>query len=80
MKKKIRKSTWVAWAFLVYISATAIYLLPRNGEISSTEKWVTVGVAYIVVALLWWVLRNRENMKAREQQEKEATLNNNKKI
>ena len=28
--KKIRKSTGVALAFLIYVSVTAAYLLPRN--------------------------------------------------
>ena len=30
--KKIRKSTGVALAFLIYVSVTAAYLLPRNTE------------------------------------------------
>ena len=71
MKKKVRKSTWVALAFFMYISATAIYLLPRNGELNGTEKWLTVACAYIVVALLWWTLRNREKLKEREEKEKQ---------
>ena len=36
--KKIRKSTGVALAFLIYVSVTAAYLLPRNTEVSPTEK------------------------------------------
>ena len=36
--KKIRKSTGVALAFLIYVSVTAAYLLPRNTEVSLTEK------------------------------------------
>lgn len=63
--KKIRKSTKVAVAFLVYISATAAYLLPRNTEIDRTEKYLTVAGAYVVVLLLWWVLRKKEDMRGR---------------
>ena len=40
--KKIRKSTGVALAFLIYVSVTAAYLLPRNTEVSLTEKIITV--------------------------------------
>lgn len=36
--KKIRKSTGVALAFLIYVSVTAAYLLPRNTEVSLTEN------------------------------------------
>ncbi len=36
--KKIKKSTGVAIAFLIYVSVTAAYLLPRNTEVSLTEK------------------------------------------
>ena len=36
--KKIKRSTGVALAFLIYVSVTAAYLLPRNTEVSQTEK------------------------------------------
>ena len=55
--KKIRKSTGVALAFLIYVSVTAAYLLPRNTEVSLTEKIITVAVSYVIVLLLWLVLR-----------------------
>ena len=47
--KKIRKSTGVALAFLIYVSVTAAYLLPRNTEVSLTEKIITVAVSYVIV-------------------------------
>ena len=46
--KKIRKSTGVALAFLIYVSVTAAYLLPRNTEVSLTEKIITVAVSYVL--------------------------------
>ena len=46
--KKIRKSTGVALAFLIYVSVTAAYLLPRNTEVSLTEKIITVAVSYVI--------------------------------
>lgn len=68
--KKIRKSTWVTVALLIYVSATAAYLLPRNTEVSLTEKYVTVAVSYLIVLALWLVLRKKEAMqqKRREQE------------
>ncbi len=47
--KKIRKSTGVAIAFLIYVSVTAAYLLPRNTEVSQTEKILTVAGSYVIV-------------------------------
>ena len=44
--KKIKKSTGVAIAFLIYVSVTAAYLLPRNTEVGQTEKILTVVGSY----------------------------------
>ena len=41
MKKKLKKSTWMPLALLVYTTAMAAYFLPKNKEISDTEKWFT---------------------------------------
>lgn len=60
MKKKFKKSTWMPLALLVYTTAMAAYFLPKNTEISDTEKWVTFGTSYLIVALLWYVLRLKE--------------------
>ena len=60
MKKKFKKSTWMPLALLVYTTAMAVYFLPKNTEISDTEKWVTFGASYLIVALLWYVLRLKE--------------------
>ena len=55
--KKIKKSTGLTLALLIYVSATAAYFLPRNTEISDTEKYVTVAASYLIVFVLWLVLR-----------------------
>ncbi|MDR0961588.1 MAG: hypothetical protein LBM62_03365 [Mediterranea sp.] len=71
--KKFRKSTIISLALLVYVTATAAYFLPRNTEISITEKYVTVGIAYVVVVLAWLVMRQKEAMqrKRKEQEGKD---------
>lgn len=61
--KNWRKSTVICLAFLVYITLTAAYLLPRNTELSNIEKWGTVLGSYGVVVLLWLVLRRKEAMR-----------------
>ena len=66
--KKIKKSTGVAIAFLIYVSVTAAYLLPRNTEVSQTEKILTVVGSYAIVLLLWLVLRKKEQMRERRKE------------
>ena len=70
--KKIRKSTGVAIAFLIYVTVTAIYLLPRNTEVSSTEKYLTLIGSYVIVLLLWIVLRKKEQMRERRNKDDES--------
>ena len=70
--KKFKKSTGVALAFLIYVSVTAAYLLPRNTEVSLTEKIVTVAVSYVIVFLLWLVLRKKEQMRERRQRDEQS--------
>lgn len=63
--KKMKKSSTLSMALLIYISTTAAYFLPRNSEISVAEKYVTVFASYIIVLLLWLVLRHKEHRKER---------------
>ena len=72
--KKIKKSTGVAIAFLIYVSVTAAYLLPRNTEVGQTEKILTVVGSYAIVLLLWLVLRKKEQMRERRKEEQKNEL------
>lgn len=58
---------------LVYVSVTAAYFLPRNSEISNTEKYITVAASYIIVLVLWLVLRKKEDL---QRKRREEDLNN----
>ncbi|MCD7901744.1 MAG: hypothetical protein LUH22_18380 [Bacteroides sp.] len=69
MRKKLKKSTWVTLALFIYVSAMAVYFLPRNTVIGDTEKYVTLGVSYLIVALLWFVLRKKEKFKEQREEE-----------
>ncbi len=74
--KKVKKSTWVTVALLIYVSATAAYLPPRNHEVSDTEKYLTLAASFIVL-VLWLVLRKKEQMQQRRREEEH--MNNLKK-
>ena len=73
MKKKFKKSTWLPLALLIYTTAMAAYLLPKNSEISDTEKWLTFGASYGIIALLWYVLRLKERRLEQRNKEIEDT-------
>ena len=67
--KKLKKSTGLTVALLIYVSATAAYFLPRNTEISNTEKCVTVIASYVIVLALWLVLRKKEELQRKRREE-----------
>ena len=67
--KKFKKSTGLTVALLIYVSATAAYFLPRNTEISNTEKYITVIASYVIVLVLWLVLRKKEDLQRKRREE-----------
>ena len=71
--KKLKKSTWMPLALLVYTTAMAVYFLPKNSEISDTEKWVTFGASYVIIGVLWYVLRLKEQRLEKRNKEIEDT-------
>lgn len=77
--KKIKKSTSITLALLIYVSATAAYFLPRNTVISDMEKYVTVAASYVIVLILWLVLRKKEDLqRKRKEEEKYYNTKNDK--
>ena len=67
--KKFKKSTGLTVALLIYVSATAAYFLPRNTEISDTEKYVTVIASYVIVLVLWLGRRKKEELQRKRREE-----------
>ena len=67
--KKLKKSTGLTVALLIYVSATAAYFLPRHTEISNTEKYITVIASYVIVLALWLVLRKKEELQRKRREE-----------
>ena len=74
LMKKLKKSTWVTLALLIYVSVTAAYLLPRNTEVSDTEKYITLAISYVIVFILWLVLRQKEKLQQRREEEHYTNL------
>ena len=67
--KIYRKPLLMALALIAYVTGMAIYFVPRNQEMSATEKTVTIVVAYVLVLALWIAMQYREKM--REKREKD---------
>ena len=67
--KKFNKSTGLTVALLIYVSATAAYFLPRNTEISNTEKYITVIASYVIVLVLWLGVRKKEELQRKRREE-----------
>lgn len=63
MKRKIRKSTWLSLALFAYMTIMALYFLPKNTELDTTRKWLILGAGYLIVLVLWLVMRKKENMR-----------------
>ena len=69
MKRKYKKSRVLPLSLFVYTTAMAIYFLPQNTEISQLEKWCTVVASYLIILLLGYVLRKKEQLAAKREQE-----------
>lgn len=67
--RKYKKSTWLPVALFIYTTIMAVYFIPRNTEIGNAEKYVTIG--YLIIALLWIVLRKQEKRREQEGQNME---------
>lgn len=52
----------------IYTAVVYIYFFPRNNEMSTTHKWLTVGASVVMLAVLWVLLRRRAKLR-REREE-----------
>ena len=73
--KRYKKSVLMPLALFIYTTVMAVWFIPRNQEMSDTEKWVTVTVSYVIIALLWWVLRKKEQMASKHHDEMRQNKN-----
>lgn len=75
MKRKYKKSVLLPLILFVYTTVMAVYFLPRNTEVGNTEKWCTLVASYVIIFLLWYVLRKKEELAAKQKQKLDELKN-----
>lgn len=70
----MRKPGLTVALLAIYTAVIYLYFFPRNNEMSSGEKWATVGASVVILTLLWFLLHKREKMRRR----REEDMNNDK--
>lgn len=63
----------VASGFIDLYNGYGCLFPSENSEISDTEKWITFGASYGIIALLWYVLRLKEKRLEKRNKEIEDT-------
>ena len=60
----------------IYTAIMYIFLFPKNTEMSTAEKWITVGVSVVILVVLWFLLQRRNKLR----KEREENLQNNRNL
>ena len=68
-----KKPWFVPLLLFIYTTGMFVWLLPRNNEVSTTEKVGTVVVAYAIIIVLYFLLKKKEKMA----KEREDDINKN---
>ena len=76
MRRRFKKSVWMPLILFIYTTGMAVYFLPRNTEISDMHKWATIGISYVILALLSFVLRKKEQQMEEINRKLEDTYKN----
>ena len=66
--KRIKKHNLVVGLLFAYTTGMYIYFFPKNSEMSTTEKWLTVGASVVMLALLWVLLRRRAKLRRQREE------------
>ena len=64
-----KKHKLIIGLLFVYMTGMYIHFFPRNNEMSDVEKWVVVGVSYLLLVILWFVLKRRDRLRSRHEDE-----------
>ena len=64
-----KKHKLIVGLLFVYMTGMYIYFFPRNNEMSDVEKWAVVGVSYLLLVILWFVLKRRDRLRNRHEDE-----------
>ena len=60
-----KKHKLIVGLLFVYVTGMFIYFFPRNNEMSDVEKWAVVGVSYLMLVVLWFVLKKRDKLRSK---------------
>ena len=64
-----KKHKLIVGLLFVYMTGMYIYFFPRNNEMSDVEKWAIVGVSYLLLVILWFVLKRRDRLRSKHEDE-----------
>ena len=64
-----KKHKLIVGLLFVYMTGMYIYFFPRINEMSDVEKWAIVGVSYLLLVILWFVLKRRDRLRSRREDE-----------
>ncbi len=53
----------------IYTAIMYIFLFPKNTEMSTAEKWMTVGVSVVILVVLWFLLQRRNKLRKEREED-----------
>ena len=62
-----KKHKLIVGLLFVYMTGMFVYFFPRNNEMSEGEKWAVVGVSYLMLVILWFVLKKRDSLRRKRE-------------
>lgn len=64
-----KKHKLIVGLLFVYMTGMFVYFFPRNNEMSDAEKWAVIGVSYLLLVILWFVLKHRDRLRSKHEDE-----------
>ena len=64
-----KKHKLIVGLLFVYMTGMFIYFFPRNNEMSDGEKWAILAVSYLLLVILWFVLKKRDRLRSKHNDE-----------
>lgn len=64
-----KKHKLIVGLLFVYMTGMFVCFFPRNNEMSEVEKWAVVGVSYLLLIILWFVLKKRDSLRSKRDDE-----------
>ena len=62
-----KKHKLIVGLLFVYMTGMFLYFFPRNNEMSNGEKWAVVAFSYLLLVILWFVLKKRDRLRGRRE-------------